>query len=110
MTQWQALFADMRMLPGAEMLKRWRHHRTVSARMKEAFDEATALFARSHLRVAMRCFKRVWAAENSTGALTSVASSFMRGDRTQRASTRGASLRASTARRTARSAPPSAVS
>ena len=81
----QALFADMRMLPGAEMLKRWRHHRMVSARMAEAFQQATALFARSHLRVAMRCFKRVYASENATGALTSVASSFMRGDRKSRA-------------------------
>ena len=72
------LFADARMLPGAEMLKRWRHHRHATSRLNEAFDQARRWTQRAHMHVALMCFKRVYAAENSTGALISVASGFMR--------------------------------
>ena len=79
----QTLFAEMRMLPGAEMLKRWRHQRTVTSRINEAIDKAKASYERANMTVAMKCFKRVFASENTTGALTSVAGSFMRGNRQQ---------------------------
>lgn len=74
----QALFADARMLPGAEMLKRWRHFGKVTARLNDAFEQARKLMALTHLRVGFMCFKRVFAAENATGAVTSVASAFLR--------------------------------
>ena len=69
----QALFADARTLPGAEMLKRWRHFGKVTARLNDAFEQARKLMALTHLRVGFMCFKRVFAAENATGAVTSVA-------------------------------------
>ena len=77
----QALFADARMLPGAELLKRWRHFGKVTARMNEAFAQARKWMTATHLRVGFMCFKRVYAAENATGAVTSVASGFLRGIR-----------------------------
>ena len=61
-----ALFADARMLPGAEFLKRWRHQRAVSARYRETLAAATVWFAKTNMRVALKCFKRCTAATQAS--------------------------------------------
>ena len=72
----QALFADARMLPGAEFLRRWQHQRDISARMAEAFEVAQRLFRRRMCRWALDNIKSFYASENGVGAMAMAAGSF----------------------------------
>ena len=80
-----AMFASVRLLPGAEMLKRWRHQRAVTARLTEAFATASGVWARALLKEAWACLVRLHTTQNASGVLAYRAYDFVRGGRTERA-------------------------